>query len=163
MKKIAIVAMDEGRVIGVDGHLPWDISEDKKRFKELTRGHTVFMGRKSYDAPDMPKPLPGRHNVVCTRSPEKIEPHKSVTVCTDPEAFLRDLSKHESELRGDIFWVIGGEDIYRMSLPFLDEINLTYVYGKHPGDTFFPEFENDFELTEEEKYDTHAYRRYVRK
>lgn len=163
MKIIAISAMDEGRLIGADGGLPWDIQEDKRRFFHLTKGHTVLMGRKTYESKDMPKPLPKRHNIVCTRYPSKIELEPNVSVVEDAENYLKNAEQHRHELPSDIIWVIGGEGIYELSLPYLDEIELTYVFGKHEGDTYFPEFEHLFKLQSEEKYDTHSYRRYVKK
>ena len=153
----SIAAMDEGRVIGKDNRLPWDIPEDVKRFSELTRGHTVLMGRKTYlSLPENVRPLPHRKNVVVTRSPEKLAGETQIEVCRAPIDFVKEFRASES----GTLWIVGGEEIYRVTLPFVDQIYLTVVRGRHEGDTFFPEFESEFSLVEEEDHEGFSYLRF---
>ncbi len=131
---IAVVAMASNRVIGRGGELPWHLSEDLKFFKRLTSGGTVAMGRKTYES--IGRPLPNRRNVILSRSlgapPKGCELARSID----------DLPA------GDGIFVIGGAEIYAALLPRIDEIVLSYVFEPHEGDTFFPEFEDEFELAE---------------
>lgn len=124
-----IVGMSENRVIGRDGDMPWRMSNDLRRFKRLTMGHHIVMGRKTYDS--IGRPLPGRTSVVLSRSAEYDDPQVRVArsmddvlaICADdPEAF-----------------VIGGAEIYRLALPIVDRCYVTKIHCKLTGDTFFPE------------------------
>ena len=136
-KLIAIVAMASNRVIGRDGDLPWKLSEDLKFFKRTTMGCTILMGRKTWDS--IGKPLPGRRNVVISRSlsevPEGVELLNSVD----------EVQQLLAESGTDVF-LIGGAEIYRQLLPQCQEILLSYVFEPHEGDTEFPDFEDDFDL-----------------
>lgn len=136
-KLIAIVAMASNRVIGRDGGLPWKLSEDLKFFKRTTMGATILMGRKTWDS--IGRPLPGRRNVVISRSldpvPEGVEVLKSVD----------EVPQLLANCETDVF-LIGGAEIYRQLLPQCQEILLSYVFEPHEGDTEFPEFEDEFEL-----------------
>ncbi|MEM7010383.1 MAG: dihydrofolate reductase [Verrucomicrobiota bacterium] len=154
-KLIAIVAMASNRIIGRDGDLPWRLSEDLKFFKRTTMGHAILMGRKTWDS--IGRPLPGRRNVILSRSmdaaPEGADLLQSVD---DVPQLLR-----EAET---VVYLIGGAEIYRQLLNQVDEILLSYVHEPHEGDTEFPPFEDEFELTEiMEKHDAFEIRRYVRK
>ncbi|MCO6430916.1 MAG: dihydrofolate reductase [Deltaproteobacteria bacterium] len=156
----AIVAMDEGRVIGRDNALPWHLPDDMKRFSKLTRGHTVLMGRKTFESlPPKYRPLPERKNVVVSR-------HLTVAEGTDvvdsPEKFINQCKQGMIALPSEKLWVIGGEQIYRAAMPLTDEIYLTLVEGRHDGDAFFPSFEEDFKLAEDEKHEGYSYRLYKR-
>jgi dihydrofolate reductase len=129
----AIVAMAENRVIGNDGTIPWHLPEDFKFFKATTMGHAILMGRKTYES--IGKPLPGRENIVLSRTmPET----SGITVIRS----LDDL-KVPSDSR-DLF-VIGGEEIYRLLLPRVQELYVTKVPKVIEGDTRFPEFEAEFD------------------
>jgi dihydrofolate reductase len=124
-----IVAVAENQVIGFDNHLLWHISEDLKRFKNLTTGHHVIMGRKTYES--VGKPLPGRVNIVISRQENfKVE---GCLVANSLENAL-ELAKQDSEV-----FIIGGGEIYNQALPITDKIYLTRVHAGFPGDTFFPE------------------------
>ena len=163
LKIIAIVAMDENRVIGINGSIPWRIPEDMKRFSKLTTGHTVLMGRKTYQSlPDKFRPLPNRLNVVATSDPSKLT-GEEVMVCGSPAEFLEKCLAGEVELPTETLWVIGGTQIYDLTLPFWNELYLTRVHSTHDGDAFFPEFENDFSLVEEEKHEGFTFEQYIRK
>ena len=129
----AIAAMSQSRVIGCQGQLPWRIPEDFKRFREVTTGHTVVMGRRTFES--IGKALPGRNNVVLTRHP--IPNNPGVEVHRSKESVLGTYSH---------FFVIGGEQIYGLFLPQVSTIHLTVVPGTYRGDAYFPEFETDFEL-----------------
>ncbi|OHE77626.1 MAG: hypothetical protein A3F67_10155 [Verrucomicrobia bacterium RIFCSPHIGHO2_12_FULL_41_10] len=130
----AIAAMAKNRVIGVEGTIPWHLPEDFRFFKQTTLGHPIVMGRKTYKS--LGKPLPGRQNIVLTRSPLAIP---EVTVIHQPEEL------HELGIPSEEIFVIGGSEIYRLLLPKCDEILITHVHREVIGDTFFPAFENDFD------------------
>lgn len=132
----AIVAMDEERGIGKDGGIPWKLPKDEARMKKLTMGHPLIMGRKTFES--MGKPLPGRRNIVLTRHPGFKAPG-AVVVQTLDQALT------EAAKVDDLAYIFGGEEIYKIATPVTDIIEMTHVSGKHGADTFFPEFEQDFE------------------
>ncbi len=138
MKKYkAIVAMSENRVIGVNNQLPWHIPEDLKFFKEMTLGHTIVMGRKTYDS--IGRPLPKRLNIVLTRNPDEYTYPSGVIVISD----LKELDKLHPQ--GDIF-IIGGAEIYKQTLKDCSDVYLTLVKRKiENGHIFLPEFEDFFQ------------------
>ena len=148
-----IAALDRNRVIGRDGKLPWHISEDLKRFKRLTKGHVVLMGRKTYES--LGKPLPDRRNVVVSsRAIPDVESYRSLA-----EA-LRAL-KDENTV-----FIIGGGEVFRQALPIVDGLHLTIVDGEHEGDTFFPEYEHligtTFVITGKEVHEGYSFVDYMR-
>lgn len=116
---IGIVAVDRNGAIGKDGKLPWHYSADMKFFKETTTGNAVVMGHNTWRS--LKKPLPNRLNIVLSRKSE-IEPQDSVLVLRDVESVLR----KAKELSCDLF-VIGGEQVYRSSLPHIDKWLVTEV------------------------------------
>jgi dihydrofolate reductase len=124
-----IVATDERGAIGRDGGLPWRLPDDLKRFKALTMGKPVVMGRKTWDS--IGKPLPGRHNIVITRRPGLDIPGVTVVASLDDALAAA----------GDVpeVCVIGGAEIYRLALPHTDLIHLTRVHAVVAADTYFPE------------------------
>jgi len=159
-KVIAIAAMDEGRVIGRDNSLIWDLPEDMKRFAALTKGHTVLMGRKTFESTPMKsRPLPKRKNVVCTRGQILRD---DIEVTSDPVQYIQQVRAGQREIEGEILWIIGGEQIYRLALPFCDAIELTLIRGKHEGDAFFPDFEGEFELLGEQPGEGFVFQSYLR-
>jgi dihydrofolate reductase len=142
-----IVAVAENGVIGRAGKLPWHLPDDLKRFKALTMGHTIVMGRKTFES--IGKPLPGRRNVVLTRD----------------RSFLRDglvvVHNLADGLRGldgeDQIFVVGGAEVYRQAIPEADRIYQTLVHSEIDGDTSFTEFDSsDWDLLEEELHDIDA-------
>jgi dihydrofolate reductase len=116
---IGIVAVDRNGAIGKGGKLPWHYSADLRFFKETTTGNTVVMGRKTWLT--LRKPLPNRLNVVLSRKSE-IEPQDSVVVVRDVESVLTMMK----DLQGDLF-VIGGEQVYRSFLPYIEKWIVTEV------------------------------------
>ena len=132
----AIAAMARNRVIGIDNKLPWHLSEDFKWFKKKTMGHTLIMGRKTYES--IGKPLPGRDTIVLTRSNNTIS---GVRLCHSIEAIA------EMPIQGDIYFC-GGAQIYEQVLPYCSDLFLTLVNAEPEGDTYFPDFENHYEPAE---------------
>jgi dihydrofolate reductase len=134
-----IVAMSENRVIGRDGALPWHLPADLKRFKQLTMGHAIVMGRKTYES--IARPLPGRRSIVLSRNVD----YRPVGV--DVVANLQEALKQTDDQQ-EVF-VIGGSSLYRMALPVADRIYLTEVATKLEGDVLFPEFDrNEWQLVD---------------
>jgi dihydrofolate reductase len=124
-----VVAVSRNGVIGREGNLPWHISSDLKRFKEITMGKPVVMGRKTWES--LPrKPLPGRRNIVITRQPGFTA--EGAEVVASPEAALA-LCTGDREVA-----VIGGGEIYRLFWPLVDRLYLTEVDLDVEGDTHFP-------------------------
>ena len=128
MSIIIIVAQSKNGTIGVNGALPWHLSDDLKRFRKLTTGNTVIMGRKTWDS--IGRPLPDRHNIVITRTPE---------LCLEGAQTVTSL---EEALRvapiGLDQFIIGGAEIYNLALPKADSIEMTLIHKDVAGDTFFP-------------------------
>ena len=125
---VLVVAIADNGVIGKDGAIPWRIPEDMKRFKAITTGHTVVMGRKTWDS--LPKkPLPNRRNVVCTRDVGWRAP--GAVPARLPDIDLSHIAPQED------WMVIGGEEIYRYFLPKAHRIELTEVHGDFVGDAKF--------------------------
>lgn len=132
-----IAVMDEGRVIGRNGRLPWSswqVAADVHRFYELTLGKTVVMGRKTYESlPGRLRPLPGRKNIVLTRSDNALAFGCQVAH-TIEEALAA---------AGDVpeLMVIGGGEIYTLFLPLAQRMYLTIIRGSFEGDAYFPEYD----------------------
>lgn len=125
--------MDDNRGIGLDNQLLWHIKADLQRFKRITTGHPVIMGRKTADS--LPKPLPGRTNIVLTRNSGW---HREgfVSVSSPGEAIAL-AAKSEG---GDITYIIGGGEIYNLLFPLTEVLEITHIYESVPeADTFFPE------------------------
>lgn len=162
LKIIAIAAMDEGRVIGLKNKLPWRIPEDMQRFSELTSGHAVLMGRKTYESlPSKFRPLPNRKNIVISRSSSAVVA-PGVDIWESSLGCIEACRKGELLLPSDMLWIIGGGQIYKDTLPFWDELYLTVVHSKHEGDVFFPQFEDKFRLVEDQIKEGYSFLRYCR-
>ena len=126
-----IAAVADNGVIGRDGDLPWRLPEDLKRFRRLTTGNTVLMGRKTWVS--LGRPLPDRANWVLTRDAAFTAP-EGVRVFRDLAAALA------APPQGELL-VIGGAELYRQALPQAGRLELTRVHATVPGDTFFPEID----------------------
>lgn len=138
MKIKIIAAMDENRTTGLNGKLPeWKVPGDLKRFKELTKGHVVVMGRKTWES--LGSPLPDRTNVVLSSS--MVDPNIAGVIVARNFKSLTTLLEEISFSTGRIVWVIGGTEIWKLFLSRADQMYLTKIKGTFQGDTFFPEFE----------------------
>ena len=134
MRKITIiVAASENSVIGYKNALPWHISEDLKNFKKITINHSVIMGRKTYES--IGKPLKDRRNIVISRSKSLLIDGVEVVNSLDRAISIVDDSS-------EIF-IIGGEQIYTISLPMATHLYVTKVNGDYNGDAFFPDYIQD--------------------
>ena len=164
----AIAAMSLNRVIGRDGQIPWHLPEDFKWFKQLTTGHFVLMGRKTYES--MGKPLPNRTNIVLTRSPRRLAKHPSFAPAfvgnwtprigrsyqlslarlTERDVWLvrsfpKLLAAFERVRPQRELFIIGGAEIYAQTLPRCTDLYLSVVFREVEGDAFFPPFEAEFD------------------
>ncbi|MRR34175.1 dihydrofolate reductase [bacterium] len=129
-----IAAMAENRVIGSGPDIPWDLPDDRRRFREITWGHPVIMGRKTFET--LQGPLPGRSTIVLTRNPDlRLQ---GCLVAHTLEGALA-LAEGVEEV-----FICGGEDIYRDYMLLAARIYLTVVHRGYDGDTFFPEIPPEF-------------------
>ena len=134
-----IVAMSENRVIGRAGDLPWHISADLKRFKRLTVGHTIVMGRKTYDS--IGRPLPQRRSIVISH---RLKKGPEIEVIASLDDALR-ATAGEDEV-----FIMGGSSIYQLALPVADRLYLTQIHAEVEGDVLFPSYdESRWELADE--------------
>jgi dihydrofolate reductase len=134
-----IVAIAKNHAIGKNNQLLWHLPNDLKHFKDVTSGHTVIMGRKTYDS--VGRPLPKRRNIVITRQDITIDGCEVVP--SIDEALAR--CENEEEV-----FIVGGAEIYRQAVPLTDRIYLTIIDHEFDGDTFFPEL-NPGEWKEKER------------
>ncbi|HNU58663.1 MAG TPA: dihydrofolate reductase [Aquaticitalea sp.] len=140
----------------------WHLSDDLKRFKALTSGHCIIMGRKTFES--FPKPLPNRKHIVITRQQEFVVPEGVVVVNNLEAAFFE--AKDDPRP-----FVIGGGEIYKQAMPFAETIELTRVHESFDGDAFFPKIDpaiwkisqNDYHPKDEAHPYTFSFLRYVRK
>ncbi len=145
-----IAAIGKNRELGKDNQLIWHLPQDLKFFRTMTKGHTIVMGRKTFES--LPGLLPGRHHIVISRSnptlPEEVEIFSSI------EDFLQAYQESEEEI-----FVIGGAAIYRQLLPYCERLLLTEIDASYDADVFFPEFDKDkykrIVLSDIEENDTH--------
>ncbi|MDP1774438.1 MAG: dihydrofolate reductase [Methylobacter sp.] len=131
MKISLIVAMASNRAIGLNNQMPWHLSADLKKFKKITMGAPILMGRKTYES--IGRPLPGRTNIIISRNPSYSQP--GCLVFNDIDQALASCADAK-----EVF-VIGGSDFYQAMLPVADTLYLTLIHQEFPGDTFFPEID----------------------
>ena len=136
-----IAAAGENNSLGKDNDLVWHLPDDFKRFKELTSGNHILMGRKTYET--FPKPLPNRKHLIITRQEEYSVPENCFVFDSIQSAFDEVLSDND-------IWIIGGGEIYKQSMGIADRIELTRVHSDFEADTFFPEIGEEWELVKEE-------------
>ncbi len=139
MKISLIAALSENNVIGKDNKLPWNIPEDLKRFKKLTLGHPIIMGRKTFES--IGRPLPGRLNIVISRNFSYQDDSVKVMSSLD-EAIT--FAKRQEELmplphENEIF-IIGGGQVFEQAITKADKLYLTIVHVTLDGDAFFPDY-----------------------
>jgi dihydrofolate reductase len=141
-----IAAMGENRVIGASGKIPWHLPADFKHFKELTTGHPIVMGRKTFES--IGKPLPGRANIVITR--DESYRRDGITAVSSPEAALTAAATAEG---ADEVFIIGGAEIYKIFLHQANKIYLTKIESEFEGDAFFPELNaEEWSLVSQEEH-----------
>jgi dihydrofolate reductase len=144
MKITLVAAIASNNVIGKENSLPWNIPEDLKRFKQMTSGHTILMGRKTFDS--IGRPLPNRQNIVMTKD-ENFE-KEGIKVINDFDEAL-ELIKESNE---DIF-IIGGSKIYELFEPVANSLAITRILKDFEGDAFFPDINwNLWQIEKEEKF-----------
>lgn len=145
MSKLSIiVAMSSNRAIGINNTLPWHLSEDLKHFKTLTTGHTIIMGRKTYES--IGKPLPNRRNIVVTRNLNTFYDGVEIVHSLE-DAFS--ISSNDEEV-----FIIGGSNIYEQSLNLVKHLYITEIKKAFEGDAFFPKI--DKSLWTESARETHT-------
>lgn len=135
-----LVAYDLNRVIGIDNKMPWHIPEELKYFKKVTMGKAIIMGRKTFES--IGRPLPGRLNIVVTRN-EEYE-------ADGPEVF-HDLQKavERGKEYSDEVVIIGGAEIFNLSMGIADRLYITIIRKEYEGDTFFPKHDSSWKLVSE--------------
>lgn len=139
MTLAAIVAHDPNLVIGKDGDLPWHFSEDLKYFKRTTMGHPLIMGRVVFEELDE-KPLPGRENIVLSRS-KNYDHVPTFSSFEDAMEYVKD---------EELVFLIGGGEIYEQFLDWVDKLYVTEIHQEFDGDTYFPEYRNEVGSTWQE-------------
>jgi len=140
MEIAIIVAMTPNGLIGIDNKIPWHLPADLQRFKKITMGHPIIMGRKTFES--LPGLLPGRQHFVLTRNPNYIA--EGCTVITN-------WAQLEILIDGKAF-VIGGADIYNYSLPIAKYLYTTIVHAELEGDTYFPDWDKSEWLEKEREF-----------
>lgn len=132
---IIIAAASENNALGKDNKIVWHLPDDFKRFKQLTSGHAIIMGRKTFESFD--KPLPNRTHIIITRQKNYV-PKNDNGQCTVVDSLEKAL-----ELTANLeeVFIIGGGEIYNLGLPFANKIELTRVHGTFDADAFFPELD----------------------
>jgi dihydrofolate reductase len=171
MKKTEVIIIaavaESNRVIGKNGKLPWRIPQDSKRFQEITLGHPVIMGRKTWEFDIEKRPLVKRFNIVISSSPEQEDvsmhchnyPFELAFVNSIQDALKNAASQEKA-------FIVGGASIYSQALNLADTLELTLVEGDFEGDTFFPNYEHligdQFKLVNQEKHPGFRYETYRR-
>ncbi|WP_238858036.1 dihydrofolate reductase [Poritiphilus flavus] len=139
-----IAAAGENNALGQDNQLLWHLPDDFKRFRRLTTGHKMIMGRKTFES--FPKPLPDRDHIIITRDPNYTIDFESCRLVHSFEAALGLLGKDETA------YIIGGGEIYRLGMPYAHMLELTRVHADFKADTFFPEIDESYWRLIKEEY-----------
>ena len=140
-----IVAVGKKLVIGKDNKLIWRISDDLKRFKTLTTGHPIIMGRRTFES--IGKPLPNRTNIVITRNKDlKME---GCVVCNSLEEAVEKALEKDSQI-----FVIGGQEIFNQAIKIANRIYLTLIDAEEDGDAFFPDYSDFKKIVSTEEHET---------
>ncbi|WP_188205976.1 dihydrofolate reductase [Alkalibacillus aidingensis] len=124
-----IVAMDENQAIGYNKGMPWHLPNDLKYFKEVTQGHPIVMGRKTFES--IGRPLPKRHNIIMTRDPQYQQEGCTIIHSWDQ---LKEVVTDENEV-----FIIGGSELFQIAMPHVSRMYLTVIHEQFPADTYFPE------------------------
>jgi dihydrofolate reductase len=159
MELIIIAAVSSNNVIGNNGKIPWHIKEDLKRFKEMTMGYPIIMGRKTCESiiSRIKKPLPGRINIILSRTgnylPEGLHVYPSL-----------DLGLQKAEEYGRRAFVIGGEQVYKDTIDLSSRLEITEVHQEVQGDAFFPSINKEaWKETMRRNRGEYSFVRYLRK
>lgn len=128
-----VVAIADNNAIGKNNKLLWHFPKDLKRFKDITSGGTIIMGRKTFQS--LPYILPNRHHIVITHNKNYRVDDKRVTVIYSIDELLATINKEKE------YFVIGGGEIYKRLLPYCDKIRLTQIHKDYEADTFFPQLD----------------------
>ncbi|MGB5698713.1 MAG: dihydrofolate reductase [Muriicola sp.] len=146
MKTITMIAaIAENNALGKDNALLWHLPDDFKRFKAITIGHTIIMGRKTFES--FPRPLPKRHHIIITRDRSYTTAYPE---CTIVHSLSKALQLVESEKQS---FIIGGGEIYTQAMPYSNELEITRVHQSYEADAFFPTIDpEDWELVHEEHH-----------
>ena len=140
---ITIAAIAENNALGKDNNLLWHLPDDFKRFKQLTTGHPIIMGRKTFES--FPKPIPDRTHIIITRDENYTAKFSDCIIVHSMEDAVAVVQKDE------LSFIIGGGDIYKLGMKFTDKIELTRVQATFDADAFFPEIDkNIWKLISEE-------------
>lgn len=163
MELVLIAAISRNNVIGIEGRIPWHISEDLRRFKRLTSGHPVIMGKRTYQS--IGAPLPGRLNVVLSRQ-EDFHP-EGIYIFSSLDSALGSLQEQKPRM-DDIDYssafVIGGKRVYEEAFSKMDRLEITHIHRDVIGDTHFPEIDpQQWQERGRENKDGYSFATYVRK
>tara|TARA_R110002072_G_scaffold19826_5_gene73051 strand:- start:483 stop:971 length:489 start_codon:yes stop_codon:yes gene_type:complete len=143
MNLTLIAAMSKNRIIGNNNELIWHLPADLKRFKSLTNGHHIIMGRKTYES--LGRPLPNRTNIIITRQKDFHAPG-CLIVHSLEEAIQKSIGDEQP-------FIVGGAEIYKQALPYANKIELTIVDSEYDGDSSFPEIDaKKWEIVSKENY-----------
>lgn len=141
-----IAAAAENNALGKNNEMIWHLPDDFKRFKKLTSGHDIILGRKTYESLD--GPLPNRKHIIITRQKNYAQNVDS-SCCTVVESIEEAIAKTNASEEN---FVIGGGEIYKLALPLADKIELTRVHSAFEADAYFPEFDNENWILENQEY-----------
>ena len=157
MSKISMIAaLSENNVIGRDNQLPWHISEDLKRFKKVTQGHPVIMGRKTFES--IGKPLPGRLNIVISRNFSYNDDSVRVMNSLDDAISFAERQENLIPLDGEKeIFIIGGGQIFEQAISRADKLYLTIVHTTIDGHAFFPDYSMFTKKTFEQNGESNGY------
>lgn len=139
-----VVAAAENNLIGKDNGLAWHLPADLRHFKQITLGHPILMGRKTYES--IGKPLPGRTSIVITTQEDYEAPGCLVAHS------LQEAVEQAKQLEEEMICIIGGAEIYRQALPLTDKIYLTRIHHTFEGDAYFPELKEENWVVSEQEY-----------
>lgn len=160
--KSIIVAYNKHRVIGDNNSIPWYDKEDLKRFKALTTGRPIIMGRKTHES--IGKILPNRPNIILTRNDAFMPKGLPAYVAPNLETAFTIAEGECFQLEAEQMFIIGGEEIYRQALPFCDTLYISEINNDLEGDAKFPEVDLDeWDLHLIDEVETHTFKMYKRR
>lgn len=140
-----IVAFDPNQLIGIDDKLIWHIKEDLEHFKETTINQTMVMGDVTFFG--IGKPLPNRKTIILTLDKEFTYKHKNVSICND---FNELVKKYANNIKEDLY-IAGGRTIYKLFIPYVDEMIISYIKKEHEGNVYFPKYDKTLFTSYKEK------------